>query len=160
MILSNKQPLGARLFHQVFILIGLAVISFLVYRSALQVGFIGDDFVYLTLDAQSIFSMSGFIYRPLGLSLFSLAGQRLDDKAPIFLHGLGIALHAINAYLLFRFVRALTGNSLFGLLATVIWLCNISSFAQIDWSNFELSAMLGAWQRSFPSNTNAWTMSL
>lgn len=130
---SNKLPLGVQLFHQVFILVGLIVTSFVAYRSALSVGFIGDDFVYLTLNIQSIFSMSGFIYRPFGLSLLSLTGHWFDDGAPIVLHSLGIALHAVNSYLLFRFVRDLTGNSLVSLMATVVWLCSMTAIETIYW---------------------------
>ena len=131
--LSNKKLLDARLFRHTFILIGLVFTSFLIYTSALQVGFIGDDFVYLSLDTKGIFLMSSFIYRPLGLTLFSLAGQWFGDSAPIVLHILGITLHAINSYLLFRFARALTGNTPISLLTAVIWLFSMTAVESIYW---------------------------
>lgn len=136
--LSHKRLWNRRVLLHSLILTGLTLASLLVHRSALQIGFIADDFSFLTIDIQRIFSMSGNIYRPFGITLFFLANQWFGDNAATVLHILGIALHVINSYLLFRLAEALTNNIAISLFAAVVSLYNLNAIEPVYW----LSALI------------------
>ena len=131
-VLSAKQLLGAGVLQQALILAVLLFAGFLFWKSALRIGFVGDDFNWLSLDMPRAFFLP-HPYRPLGHTLVYLAHQLFGDSAPLGLHILAVALHTINSYLLFRLGLALTENALVSLLAASIWLVSPTAVEPVGW---------------------------
>jgi hypothetical protein len=67
--LSNKNFSVTRLFSYIFILIGLTFTSFLLYWSSLQVGFIGDDFVFTEINRANNYNNAIQVIMQKGMSL-------------------------------------------------------------------------------------------
>lgn len=116
-----------------FILLG-----FLTYFSALNTGFIGDDFNFLPMKLGEIFSMDNSIYRPLGLTLYAASNDWFGDNAPFALHLVGIILHSFNAYFLFLIAKRIIKNTWISAVLAGIWLVSPTAVEPIYW----LSALI------------------
>lgn len=119
--------------RQLVILSGFILASALLYFTALGVGLIDDDFSFLNIRGLDMFFMSQSIYRPFGLVLFAASNNLAGDLAPSALHAVGIAAHALAAYLLYRLTYALTKRSILSLLAAVAWLCSPTAAEPVYW---------------------------
>lgn len=125
-------------FSSVFFLFGFSILAFVLYSSAFQVGYIADDYNFLDLSLKDFFLMAQSIFRPLGLTLFSLSSKGFGGASPSFLHIVGILLHSFNAYLLVLLGKAFTKNLWIGLLTGVLFLAFPVTIEPLYW----LSALI------------------
>ena len=97
-----------------------------VYWRALGAYFFEDDFAWLmstfAFRPGHIFNLGSYnhFYRPV-IELYFWAAAPLFKGSPALFHAANVALHAINALLLFLFVREATGSGRHGFLATLFF---------------------------------------
>jgi hypothetical protein len=101
--------------------IAFCVGAFALYRSALSIGFLSDDFT-LTNHARAwdIGPITSELFRPLPLSIW--AGLLNAGAGAPMLHALNILLHGTNAYLTARLVSGWTVDRIWGALAGLVML--------------------------------------
>jgi len=98
-----------------------------VYWKAVGAYFYEDDFQWLmstfTFQPWHIFNIGAYshFYRPV-IELYFWAATPLFDGSPALFHTANIALHAVNALLLFLFVREATTSGRHGFLAAVFFI--------------------------------------
>jgi len=97
-----------------------------VYRTAVGAYFYEDDFQWLmstfTFQPWNIVNVGAYshFYRPV-IELYFWAATPLFDGSPALFHAANIALHAVNALLLFLFVREATTSERHGFFAAVFF---------------------------------------
>ncbi len=102
-----------------------AAIAF-VYWRAVGAYFFEDDFAWLmstfAFQPANIFNLGSYnhFYRPV-IELYFWAAAPLLDGSPALFHAANIAFHAVNALLLFLFVRDATGSERHGFLAALFF---------------------------------------
>ena len=94
------------------------------------------------------------------------AGSILSGQEPWGYHLLGLALHAFNAVLVFRFLKGLTGKSMAGFFAAVLFAVHPMQVEAVSWaaalstvlfSTFYLLSLLAYLQWRSPSKEQAGT---
>lgn len=110
-----------------------AAIGF-VYWRAVGAYFFEDDFAWLMstflFEPGNVFDLGAYnhFYRPV-IELYFWAAAPLFGGSPAVFHAANIALHAINALLLFLFVREATGSPRFGFL-TVLFFVGLPGYIE------------------------------
>jgi Dolichyl-phosphate-mannose-protein mannosyltransferase len=109
-----------------------------VYWRALGAYFFEDDFAWLmstfAFRPGHIFNLGSYnhFYRPV-IELYFWAAAPLFKGSPALFHAANVALHAINALLLFLFVREATGNERYSFL-TVLFFAGLPGYIEaIAW---------------------------
>lgn len=109
--------------------LALAVLAAIaaVYGNAIGAYFYEDDFQWLmstyTFQPPHVFNIGSYshFYRPV-IELYFWAATPLFAGSPALFHTANIALHAVNALLLFLFVREAAGSDRHGFLAAVFFI--------------------------------------
>jgi len=114
-----------------------------VYWRALGAYFFEDDFAWLmstfAFRPGHIFNLGSYnhFYRPV-IELYFWAAAPLFKGSPALFHAANVALHAINALLLFLFVREATGNERYSFL-TVLFFAGLLANQVLNLSNLFLN---------------------
>jgi len=105
----------------VMVWLAFCVGAFALYRSALSIGFLSDDFTLTNHAlAWNIGPITSELFRPLPLSVWALL-LNAGAGSPM-LHAVNILLHGTNAYLTARLVAGWTTGRVWGALAGLVML--------------------------------------
>jgi hypothetical protein len=111
--------------------------SAILYLPMFSIGLLSDDFVLLSrAESGSLFDRSWEFLRPLPLALWRMA------KAPVALHALNIALHAVNAWLTMMLAMRVGLSKTAAVLSAILFLVFPTSVEAVAWAAGVFDVML------------------
>jgi len=134
--------------HALGFTIGIAVVliggAFVLYRPALRIGLLSDDYALLLWARRLELAPPDWgQIRPLPiLAWWAIADITSTGRTPAVLHALNVALHGCNALLVFLFARRLTDSRLTALAAGAVFLVLPTSVEPVAWASGIFDVML------------------
>ena len=115
----------------------LVASAFVLYAPILGIGLLSDDFVLLERARQGAFLEPGWDYvRPLPMALWITLDRLVPPSLlPVALHALNVALHGVNAWLVYRLAASMTLPPPSAALAALLFLCAPLSVEPVAWAS-------------------------